>query len=273
MGDGRSSLWIQIYPCFMFPSPDAGLAAVPDPPPLHKPRTSYGLHSLCSQEQPPLLAAGAWGISVWCYISWLLSLPPACCCCCFLRQFLKGGSVPRGWPEHSQEWYYCLDGKMPCPGGMGTAPQHKDTWKAVGPGFFSFVWCFSMSYTKLYIQHGWTYPVVRCLALSCCPKSPILLLFPVTGQQGLLSGFALGSWASEIWMHVFSPLPSPLLSRLSWIALVTDCTSGSQAFMPLSLLFSQDDFIPPPVLRCLCFAITELQAEPGSLRQWLWVTK
>lgn len=47
-----------------------------------------------------------------------------------------------GWPVYSQEWYHCLDGKMPCPGGMGTVPQRKDTWQAVGPGFFCLVFFY-----------------------------------------------------------------------------------------------------------------------------------
>lgn len=68
-----------------------------------EPRSSRGrthqpsFHS-SSSPKSPLLARR---ISAKPYIFWLLSLPPARFC--FVRRFLKGVSVPPGWPAHSQE--------------------------------------------------------------------------------------------------------------------------------------------------------------------------
>lgn len=92
----------------------------------------------------PLLAAGAQRISAQRYIFWLLSLPPACCC--FLRQFLKGGSIPQEWPAHSQEprrtdltpWptSCCVLGVWAQPHGPTT---HGELWERKrGPGLFFF---------------------------------------------------------------------------------------------------------------------------------------
>lgn len=138
------------------------------------------------------------------YILWLLSLPPSCCC--FLRQFLKGGSIPEdgqhiprspGELMRLQYWQAVLSWEY------RQTPRYTRTHRELQgldilPLFNVFLYHIQ---SCIYSTAAVTRVGMSCHAMLSSlllPQSLILLLFPAVGQQCLLSGFALSSWASKI---------------------------------------------------------------------------
>lgn len=134
----------------------------------------------------------------------LAAFPPPSCCC-FLRQFPKEGPSPRmasTFPGAPGKCCDCRAGRQVL--GVQAQPHSIEGHTGSCGAWILFLCLIFFLYhiqSCIYSTTAVTRVDMSCHAMlnsPLLPQSLILLLFPEVGQQRLLSGFALSSWASEM---------------------------------------------------------------------------